>query len=49
MLNENDGEIEVDPSRWRFILSKFKDNTFDIDVMLDGLNGRPSLRNLSAE
>lgn len=39
MLGENDEEIEVDPSEWRFILYKFKDNTFDIDVKLDGLNG----------
>lgn len=38
MLDENNGEVEVDPSKWRFILYKFKDNTFDIDVKLDGLN-----------
>jgi hypothetical protein len=39
MLDDNNLEIMVDPSNWRFILYKFKDNTFDIDVKLNDLNG----------
>lgn len=39
MLSEHNEEIEVDPSSWRFILYKFKDGTFDMDVKLNGLKG----------
>ena len=39
LMLDDSREITVDPSIWRFILYKFKDNTFDIDVKLNDLNG----------
>lgn len=39
MLNENGKEIFVDSKNWRYILYKFEDETFDMDIIIDDFDG----------
>jgi hypothetical protein len=39
MLNENEETIEVHTASWQYILYQFEDNTFDVDVKINPING----------
>ena len=39
MKNELNIEIQINTSNWEYILYQFDDNTFDIDVLIDDIDG----------
>jgi len=49
MVNEKGTEILVDSSHWRYILYKFEDETFDMDIVIDDINGDDNTINLAVD
>jgi hypothetical protein len=39
MLNENNEEISIETQNWECVVYRFPDQTVDLDVKLDGING----------
>ena len=39
MHNEDEKEILVDSNNWRYVLYKFEDETFDMDIIIDDIDG----------
>jgi hypothetical protein len=39
ILNERDEEVSIQTENWKCVVYKFQDQTVDLDVMVDGING----------
>ncbi|EHQ24338.1 hypothetical protein [Mucilaginibacter paludis] len=49
MKNEMGNEILVDSSNWEYILYEFEDETFDMDIMINGIDGDDNVVNTAID
>ena len=49
MKNELGTEIWVNSSDWKYILYEFEDKTFDMDIMIDDINGNDDTINMAID
>jgi len=49
MKNELGQEILVDSNNWKYILYKFEDETFDMDIMIDNVEGDENTLNTAVD
>ena len=49
MQNENGKEISIDTDNWKYILYEFDDGTFDIDILVDNIEGNTDTTNLAID
>lgn len=49
MKNEMGREILVDSSNWEYILYEFEDKTFDMDIMIDDIDGDIGIINMAID
>jgi hypothetical protein len=49
MKNEFGAEIWVNSSKWKYILYAFEDKTFDMDIMIDDINGNDNTINMAID
>lgn len=49
MFNENDIEITINTNEWRCVLYKFPDNTYDLDVKLNNVDGNEDTQYLAVD
>jgi len=49
MKNEMGTEIWINSSNWKYILYAFEDKTFDMDIMVDDINGNDETVNMAID
>jgi hypothetical protein len=49
MTNETGNEIIVDSNDWKYILYKFDDDTFDIDILINNIKGNVDTQYFAAD
>lgn len=49
MLNENGKEILIDSNNWRYVLYQFDDQTFDIDIIINNIDGNEDTHNMAID
>ncbi|WP_183573929.1 hypothetical protein HDF18_08700 [Mucilaginibacter sp. X5P1] len=49
MKNEKGTEIWINSNNWKYILYAFEDKTFDMDIMIDDINGNDDTINMAID
>jgi hypothetical protein len=49
MTNETGDEILIDSNDWKYVLYRFNDDTFDIDIVIDSIKGNLDTQYLAAD